>query len=231
MKPMLLRILSTVVLLAAAHAPAQAATWNYSFGTWLANGYGHSGPSYQPEQTFASLSISTTDWLRFDFTLRAFDTPDGGTLASVFGTGAFIAKAAFNSASGVDPVSISNIQTNGYVGNVYMVTGAPTLGGIGFDFGDCFGSAGPCNNAGPASGRLESGESVSWSLTFAGRQDPFLGTPPVALNVHAGTKEGWTDAWYTPTSPIPEPETYAMLLAGLGLMGFVARRRRNTLAA
>lgn len=26
--------------------------------------------------------------------------------------------------------------------------------------------------------------------------------------------------------PIPEPETYAMLLAGLGLMGFVARRRR-----
>jgi hypothetical protein len=26
---------------------------------------------------------------------------------------------------------------------------------------------------------------------------------------------------------IPEPETYAMLLAGLGLMGFVARRRRT----
>lgn len=28
------------------------------------------------------------------------------------------------------------------------------------------------------------------------------------------------------TTPIPEPETYAMLLAGLGLMGFVARRRK-----
>ncbi len=27
--------------------------------------------------------------------------------------------------------------------------------------------------------------------------------------------------------PIPEPETYAMMLAGLGLMGFVARRRRQ----
>ena len=26
---------------------------------------------------------------------------------------------------------------------------------------------------------------------------------------------------------VPEPETYAMLLAGLGLMGFVARRRRR----
>jgi hypothetical protein len=28
-------------------------------------------------------------------------------------------------------------------------------------------------------------------------------------------------------APIPEPETYGMLLAGLGLMGFVARRRRQ----
>ena len=28
------------------------------------------------------------------------------------------------------------------------------------------------------------------------------------------------------TTPVPEPETYAMLLSGLGFMGFVARRRR-----
>ncbi|MFZ5524384.1 MAG: choice-of-anchor N protein [Pseudomonadota bacterium] len=28
-------------------------------------------------------------------------------------------------------------------------------------------------------------------------------------------------------SPIPEPQTYAMLLAGLGLIGFMARRRKN----
>lgn len=30
------------------------------------------------------------------------------------------------------------------------------------------------------------------------------------------------------TSPVPEPETYAMLLAGLGLLGFVARRRKES---
>ena len=34
------------------------------------------------------------------------------------------------------------------------------------------------------------------------------------------------DAQGMVTTPVPEPETYAMLLAGLGLMGFVARRRR-----
>ncbi|MDP3538826.1 MAG: SdiA-regulated domain-containing protein [Azonexus sp.] len=29
------------------------------------------------------------------------------------------------------------------------------------------------------------------------------------------------------TAPVPEPETYAMLLAGLGLLGFVARRKKK----
>ena len=31
-------------------------------------------------------------------------------------------------------------------------------------------------------------------------------------------------------SPVPEPETYAMLLAGLGLLGFLARRRKESAA-
>lgn len=30
------------------------------------------------------------------------------------------------------------------------------------------------------------------------------------------------------TSPVPEPEAYAMLLAGLGLLGFMARRRKES---
>ena len=36
---------------------------------------------------------------------------------------------------------------------------------------------------------------------------------------------------FLPSAPIPEPETYAMMLAGLGLMGFVARRRKRIEAA
>jgi hypothetical protein len=31
----------------------------------------------------------------------------------------------------------------------------------------------------------------------------------------------------TPVAPVPEPETYALMLAGLGVVGFVARRRKK----
>ena len=34
---------------------------------------------------------------------------------------------------------------------------------------------------------------------------------------------------YVSSSPIPEPQTYAMMLAGLGLMGFIVRRRSQPL--
>lgn len=44
------------------------------------------------------------------------------------------------------------------------------------------------------------------------------------LGTFIGTVNGLTSA---PVSPIPEPETYAMMLAGLGMLGFATRRRKN----
>jgi hypothetical protein len=32
---------------------------------------------------------------------------------------------------------------------------------------------------------------------------------------------------FVPVAPVPEPQTYAMLLAGLGMIGFTARRRKG----
>lgn len=44
--------------------------------------------------------------------------------------------------------------------------------------------------------------------------------------IPGGTMKGTLLNTQTITAAVPEPETYAMLMAGLGLMGFIARRRK-----
>ena len=61
----------------------------------------------------------------------------------------------------------------------------------------------------------------SYELRITGTSHP--------LNFMDGGYSGYMTL-ATTTAPIPEPETYAMMLAGLGLMGFVARRRKQRLA-
>jgi hypothetical protein len=56
----------------------------------------------------------------------------------------------------------------------------------------------------------------------------------VGLSAAASDATGGLETFYVANSamvtPVPEPGTYAMLLAGLGVMGFVARRSRKTQA-
>jgi type VI secretion system secreted protein VgrG len=52
-----------------------------------------------------------------------------------------------------------------------------------------------------------------------------------AENFSSGRSDfGSTGFSGVPVAAVPEPETYAMLLAGLGLIGFTARRRKNLFA-
>jgi len=47
------------------------------------------------------------------------------------------------------------------------------------------------------------------------------------VNLAPGSSYTATSGDVLSVSPVPEPETYAMLLAGLGLIGFAARRRKD----
>lgn len=59
--------------------------------------------------------------------------------------------------------------------------------------------------------------------TGAGGASPLTGWAPFESALYLN--EGYSIA-LTGVSPIPEPESYAMLLAGLGLLGTIARRRK-----
>jgi hypothetical protein len=67
---------------------------------------------------------------------------------------------------------------------------------------------------------------ISYALLLAG-------PPPIYEIRTGGTVFGESGKYggLVTVSPIPEPEIYAMLLAGLGVMGFVARRRKQQAAA
>jgi hypothetical protein len=67
--------------------------------------------------------------------------------------------------------------------------------------------------------------SISWfAYAYGGT---YNGTDTTNLSVWNPGFEGIATV-ATAVAPVPEPETYAMLLVGLGLLGFTARRRKFT---
>jgi hypothetical protein len=182
----------------------------YDFGTQIAG----AGP-VNPGATFATLTASTPDYLHYVLDLRV--APGFGTL---FGdANAFISRVLFNT-GGIDPAphSVNLMPGSWGVSTVAYGTGDSTLGGVVFAFTDVLGSLANSAN------QLTSGERVVWTTSFLA-PTIFL-EPPFAVKVHTGDN-GSVYGWYVPTAAIPEPQMYAMLVAGLGLMGFVIRHRQR----
>jgi hypothetical protein len=158
--------------------------------------------TYQPATTFASMTYTSIGNV-YSFTLSAFD------LDAIFTTGSFIGSVAVDSE--YQPI-ISNVVGDTVVS---VVDGGGPTGIFDFRF----------DLTGSQQERLTANETVSWDATFS--QPVTLTSDSFALHVQGLTTEQGGSGWYTAT-PVPEPETYAMMLAGLGMLGFTARRKTKT---
>ncbi|HWA38931.1 MAG TPA: PEP-CTERM sorting domain-containing protein [Burkholderiales bacterium] len=199
-------------LLAAAPATAQVTT-TYSFGTLLSG-------SYQPSTTFATLSVTTTDSMHYTFNLHA------NNLNSIFTQGAFIGRMAANDSTNADPIASSVLIAPGSWGVSQVGLNANSAGPGGSNVWD-FNFTYPTSGAHQGAYRLTANETVEWYAAFTAPTSFAL--PPFALHVQGLTNAQGGSAWYTPTvtTPVPEPETYAMLLVGLGLLALQVRRRKK----
>ena len=184
----------------------------FNFGTQITG-------SIQPSTSFATLAVSSTG---DDHTHYRFDLKLLGNFGTVFGNpDAFVGKVLFNT-DNVDPIASSVALLSGSwgVSSIKYSSSGQSTGGYSWDFSETLGQG--------SANRLTTGEEVKWKTDFSA-PTTFV-APQFALHVQSIGTSG-TSGWYIPTvAAIPEPETYAMLLAGLGLMGFVMRRRKENRA-
>jgi hypothetical protein len=121
----------------------------------------------------------------------------------------------------------------------FSITGASTLSGAANNLVLSFGSFSALDIAGLTVNvwnNIHPNGTINFG-SFAGNNQTYSFSLPSAGDYHVditGVANGTFGGTYGITlsaAPVPEPETFAMLLAGLGLVGTIARRRKTAQTA
>ena len=180
----------------------------YDFGSLLTASAGYSAPNSFAGDPFAQLQTTDNGGGVWTFLLTI-----NNNLFSNFGNGAFLGSMSFD--FNPDPANHVSTFISSSVGGVTSVSSTNGTGNSGLtdiDFGTAFGQG--------ANNRLSQSDWVTWSVSGLGSS--------ILNNMYVPVQgiDGGYSAKYTPVIPaVPEPSIYAMLLAGLGLIGYSARRK------
>jgi len=186
----------------------------YNFGSLLTASSGYTAPNSFASDPFAQLQTTDNGNGVWTFLLSI-----NNNLFSSFGSGAFLGSMSFDFTPdpATRPVSTFLGSNVGGVTSVTSTSGTGLSGLTDIDFGTKFGQG--------ARNRLSQNDWVSWNVSSLP-----LGSSLTNMYAHVQGIDGGYSAKYTPiVTAVPEPGTYAMLLAGLILIGYSARRRKNDL--
>ena len=126
-------------------------------------------------------------------------------------------------------LAIAAVSANAYNVNITDGTGTFTTT---FDMATAFDAAGfASTDFGTLTSFTLVGPSASYSAIPVSPGNLFIGGTGFAAGHYSlsivGSAGGQYDAYFTTlTSAVPEPETYALMFAGLGVVGLLASRRK-----
>lgn len=190
--------------------------WKKTLMLALVAGAALSRPAFAESYSFTQLTSGAT--IAPVATLSITNVTGGAqfTLTGAFGwlgSSAFLGDIWFNGPAG----TVTNISGNAFKNNGTPAYDPQTNAGYQFTWDANYPTSNSSN-----SDRFLATDYSTWQILGNGITSASFGRP---MMVHV---QGLADGSSIKVlSPIPEPEAYAMFLAGLGLMGFIARRRRT----